>query len=117
MKSFFIKRVTIQIIFIVSISLFNSCVTTQSVPQKTDAEKIEDVRKSWIGKHEKSLYAHSHWGIPDRTGTDGSGGKIATYYRTNGGYTPYTGYISVTWITSFFINGNGIIYNMTVRRG
>ncbi len=104
------------VIFIFLFSTLQSCYTTQAVPEKTDAEKINKTRNSWMGVHEKNLYAHSYWGIPDRTGTDGAGGKIATYSRADSYYSPYTGYISVTWVTSFYIGADGVIYDMKVRR-
>jgi len=98
------------------IPIFQSCFTTHYTPQKTDEQIISEQRDSWMGVSEQNLYAHQNWGIPDKTGTDGAGGKIATYYRSKSYYSSYTGYISATWVTSFYIDKEGKIYNMTARR-
>lgn len=83
---------------------------------QTSASTIEATRASWIGVDESEIYKHEYWGIPDRQWTDGKGGKILEYRRTKSSYTSSFGYVSVTWITTFFINQDHKVYDLNARR-
>ena len=104
-----------KIIFISFLLLLVGCCVQQS-SQQTSEQQIAQSRASWIGRSEQDIYQHSYWGIPDRSWNDGRGGKILEYRRSRSAYTQTYGYLSVTWITTFFIGSDGKIYDFKARQ-
>lgn len=84
---------------------------------KTDEQKIEETRNSWIGKKEYEIYSHSYWGVPDKKVSDGKGGIMVSYSRQSVKVNPYVvgAFYRVYYITTFYINSNQTIYDLKVR--
>jgi len=100
---------------------FISCsalMQTSSPYQKLSDDNIENTRKSWIGSKESEVYAFPYWGVPDNTYTDGQGGKIISYSRKNVAPNLYdtSKTVTVNWITTFYIDSTGTIYDVKMRR-
>ncbi len=123
------KAITISTIYLLIALTLQSCAALNKAQRewaankkgtnyRTDAEKIRDTRDSWIGKKEHQIYAHSYWGAPNSKSSDGLGGKMVTYSRRSTIANPYVvgQFIPVVYITTFYINSSGIIYDLKVRR-
>lgn len=99
--------------------VFNSCQSFQTNYQhKSDAQKIEEARNSWLGQKVEEVYNHAHWGIPEQKASDGRGGMMLSYSRKSVIANPYVvgQLIPVIYITTFYINSSGLVYDMKVRR-
>ena len=71
----------------------------------------KEVHDSWLGAHKSKLI--QAWGPPTRYGSDGKGGEILTYERTNTtGTVLYGVYYQNTHIyfSDMYANQSGIIY-------
>ncbi len=79
-----------KVLFLIPLLLLVSCTS------------IDDVMKSWIGKHKSELL--KSWGPPQQTSDDGKGGDILNYIR----YSNWNRSVEVK--RQFYADPQGIIY-------